>query len=59
MVMKQPHEPEAGAPGKLPAEAAPKKAYHRPVLRVLGVLHLMTRGTGTTANGDAGQMMMI
>jgi len=36
-----------------------KKAYQRPVLRTLGVLHLLTRGTGATANGDGGQMMMV
>src|SRR5262245_41367809 len=36
-----------------------KKVYRRPGLRTLGAVHLMTRGAGATANGDAGQNMMV
>ena len=36
-----------------------RKAYQRPGVRVLGAVHLMTRGSGVTANGDAGQQMMV
>ena len=40
-------------------EPTGKKAYQRPTLRVLGAVHLLTRGSGATANGDGGQMMMV
>jgi hypothetical protein len=36
-----------------------RKTYRRPVLRVLGAVHVLTRGTGVTQNGDAGQSMRV
>lgn len=57
--MKQRYDSEASPSGKSTTDVAPKKAYQRPVVRVLGAVHLMTRGTGATANGDGGQMMMV
>lgn len=40
-------------------KSAVRKAYRSPVLRHYGDVHLLTRGTGATANGDGGQMMMV
>ncbi len=54
--MKQ-HDSTTGDGPPPPPDAAPKKAYHRPAVRVLGAVHLLTRGAGITANGDGGQMM--
>lgn len=39
--------------------AVGRKSYQRPVLRHYGDVHLLTRGTGATANGDGGQMMKV
>ena len=36
-----------------------RKTYSPPVLRHYGDVHLLTRGTGATANGDAGQTMNV
>lgn len=58
-MMKERHEAEGSSSGKSTTDVARKKAYQRPVVRLLGEVHLMTRGTGSTANGDAGQMMMV
>jgi hypothetical protein len=41
------------------AAAAARKPYARPALRRYGDVRFLTRGTGVTANGDAGQMMMV
>lgn len=59
MTMKSQPETTTGARSSTPAEPAGRKAYQRPAVRVLGAVHLMTRGSGETANGDAGQMMMV
>lgn len=36
-----------------------KLEYAAPKLTVFGSVAMLTRGTGATANGDAGQMMMV
>jgi hypothetical protein len=64
MAADQSDDPTHAAP--LPASTTPdspspatRKAYHAPGVRLLGAVHLMTRGNGVTANGDGGQMMMM
>ena len=59
MTMTPRREPDADAGTTTPAGDAPRKPYLRPSVRVLGAVHVMTRGTGATANGDGGQMMML
>jgi hypothetical protein len=59
MTMKQKHEAEGSSSENSSTDVPRKKAYHRPVVRVLGAVHLMTRGAGITQNGDGGQMMRV
>jgi hypothetical protein len=59
MMMKPSHEPEGNTSQKPAADTTARKVYHRPVVRVLGAVHLMTRGAGETQNGDGGQMMRV
>jgi hypothetical protein len=59
MTMKPQPETAADAGGTTPDEHVGRKAYQRPTVRVLGAVHLMTRGAAETANGDGGQMMRV
>ncbi len=59
MTMTPKREPEADAGTTTPAGDAPRKPYLRPTVRVLGAVHVMTRGNGVTLNGDGGQMMRM
>jgi hypothetical protein len=58
--MTLPSDAKENRPEKtVPNNSAHKKSYQRPTLRTLGTIQALTRGTGATANGDGGQMMMV
>ena len=56
MMKEPPRETTTDDGSQRPTERAGKKAYQRPTVRVLGAVHLMTRGTGTFMF-DGGAMM--